>query len=300
MRNVAAVILCVLILPAVSLAQTGMEPVDQCQVDSDCPDQFECELVETPCDPSPCTCACQPCDPDDESCECVCPECDVVACEGYQYRVCTWIPDGCTDDGDCPDGFECSIPVSCSGQGACECPPCACPPEAGDACDCSNYSCECEDIVEPECVSGEGFCAPAMKPCDGDSDCPEDFKCTSFSGDTDCGCGCACPACDGDNCEPCECPPCGCGDVGQEETVSYCVPGGWENYVQLEGGEAVFGTREGDDTAGVPLQDLDGNNTEVGGGDSGNCSSGAPGRFSLILLLPLGILIARRRHCRRS
>jgi len=88
--------------------------------------------------------------------------------------------------------------------------------------------------------------------------------------------------------------------VGQEETISYCVPGGWQDYVQLEGGEAVFGTREGDDTAGVPLQDLDGTNAEVGGGDSGNCSSGVPGRFSLILLLPLGLLIARRRDCRRS
>lgn len=291
-----------------AFAQDSADPVNECEIDSDCPAQFVCETVEMPCDATPCMCACEPC-PDDayEGCGCVCPVCDVVECTGGgEYTMCVWEPVKCVADDECADGFECVAEEMCSGGASCVCPECVCDPAAGDSCECPDFVCDCGDVTEPECELGESYCMPEQVPCAIDSDCAEGFTCVSFGADVACLCSdCACPVCESDACMPCECEPCDCGDVSGGETESYCLPESWSAYVDLEDGQLVYEpARDGDAVIAIDDESDSGATTNPTGetdtdADSGDCTAGRTGALSWILLFPfVAILAARRRSAK--
>ena len=115
MKKILMVFAGVMLFSTGALAQDQSDPVDECQVDADCPTQFICTTVQAPCDATPCACACPACDPEmTDGCGCVCPVCDVAECTPVEFKVCQWEPVRCGGDDDCGDGFECVADEICS------------------------------------------------------------------------------------------------------------------------------------------------------------------------------------------
>lgn len=193
----------------------------ECETDADCPIGFVCEEMLLPCPEPECpVCVCPQCDPDDPECDpdaCECPDCEDVPsdCLHEPVKVCVFSPQECSEDSDCPEGFECQQFEKCSGGGSkeCVCPVCACPEclpgEECPPCACPEEPepCECEeDGSEEECVV-VSICAPQEVPCETNTDCPEGFEC-----------------------------------VGSD-VESTCLPVGWDDVTTLEG-EPVSGDIE--------------------------------------------------------
>ncbi|MFH1532647.1 MAG: hypothetical protein ABIK09_18125 [Pseudomonadota bacterium] len=304
-----------------------------CESDADCPVEFLCLEIETPCwddMPTCAPCACAGCDPDDPDCteepDCECPECpDPEPCEEETALMCVFSPTECTVDADCIDGFECVEMEECWGGGGCVCGSCVCPdcPDGAECppCDCpEEVECECdgeEEWVE-ECEVIIAICLPKEVPCEADSDCPADSVCMEDSQGTDCACPpCACPDCaDGQDCE-CDCPPCECGEGDDEDPgAGLCVPEGWEEAEFWGGGGDRYGEQatDGKDdpedpNAPDPMEEGgepgDGDALDLGGAGSaaadeippGGCSTtgGAAGGSSMLLLLALLSLAVTRK-----
>lgn len=304
---------------------------NECETDADCPMDFICDEIMMPCAVADCPpCACLECDPDDEDCvpqDCECPDCaEPEECEPEGYKVCRFEPTECDADADCGEGFECMEIKSCSGGGStgCECFDCVCATcaegEECPPCDCPDEPvCECDDEpqeFEEECTVEGGICIPKQVACETDEDCQEDWSCVSYES-VACTCAvpdCACEACpDGEECEPCDCPKvpdeCDCGDGGDAE--SYCLPDGWDDIVESEGGgESLSKLNEAQDLAAEasgspedpnqqdPKATEDDGSTDEKDDDSGCSASGSGSASGMLLLLSLALLalLPRRRE----
>lgn len=296
---------------AMPVIDPTVNPVNECEIDADCPALFTCKVVQqSDCPPSvgcP-SCECPPCLEDaGEGCACVCPVCDVVEnpadCGGtVEYKVCEWTPVTCEADVDCADGFECTAQESCSSSG-CVCPTCVCaePVDGGEwfDCDCPEaYSCDCGDVSEPVCEVTARYCLPKEVACQADVDCADGFFCVATGAATSCACpDCLCPACaDGAVCEPCQCDVCDCDTAVSTEKV--CLPAGWADYINdglipvYEGSETGVtdsGATRSDDLGEVALTDVD---AAANSCQTGN-SSALPG---ILVIMILGMVVVLRRR----
>ena len=277
-------------------------PPITCMGDSDCPEGLSCLQSDSSV----------PCTIDSDGNE-SCPEEDPEPGPGY----CEFIPDMCTDDSGCAEGFTCESyggdEATCVGM-----------------CD-ENGNCE-EWCDEPEPSDGGGYCLPQQIECAADSDCPTEWSCHTFTsescsgGGSTGGTGCACP-----DCAPGEdCPPCECDDVPdepqdpqdpmcEEYTENYCLPPGWDAWVDsyagggatAGGGESeqandgrstgdIFGGTPGNDNSADDGSTDDGNasgDEEAGGGGCSVSGTSQPAGHTGLLTILLGLtaLVWRRR-----
>ncbi|TDP77595.1 MYXO-CTERM sorting domain-containing protein [Bradymonas sediminis] len=148
-------------LAAFCLAPGSAFAESECSVDSDCGENFVCNLSQAPCASPP------PCDPGSgEECQ------DMPACEPETSGRCEPAPpESCETVADCEGGLVCVTYTyeTCTGW-------------AEPACDPSGESCpEPGPTPDPECTTEtEGYCLPPyLAPCESASDCGEGFECNA-------------------------------------------------------------------------------------------------------------------------
>lgn len=146
-------------LAALCLVPSSAFAADECQVDSDCGENFVCSFSTAPCPAMP------PCDrADGESCP------EPPACEPETVGYCQPAPPrSCETVADCEQGLVCVTYTyeTCSG---------------GDAPSCAPDSEGCPEPSEPsdpQCsTESEGYCLPPyLAPCEAAADCGEGFAC---------------------------------------------------------------------------------------------------------------------------
>jgi len=317
----------------VASAQSG-----SCETDADCAEGQACEVVASG------GCACPPCQEGG-----ACPDCQ---CDETTWSECITPPIACANDGECPQYLSCisggdaPCAVACDANGDCteDCP--TPDPTEGGICDfvpsdCQadgdcpeGFACEqwgnstCDVTCEPNGACTEscgdpaptsGSCIPQQMDCTADADCPASWVCYAFVSESCSGGGsngCVCPDCAPDE----ECGACDCPDVQPdpdpvectEETNHWCIPAGWEQWVDnyTSGGGSVsaedsangdprspFGG-DGNDDGASPTANND--NNDDGGSSSSGCSVASPGApvgsAGLVLLGLLGVALVSRRR----
>jgi MYXO-CTERM domain-containing protein len=281
---------------------SGNAFADRCDQNEDCPVAFECTQISIPCDdPTEPWMGCE-CKGEEDACWC--PDTMTVVdvsgsfhpddtCEPRTEGVCTFAPPTCTDNLDCPAGFECREQEYCTG-GACSChgggggESCVCPDcneDAGDPCppcDCEIFewaeddACSCE---EEQCETLGAVCVPAEVVCLQDEDCLDGFECAVFGDDEGedrpCGSSCTCQSvADGEadvmNCwceEICE----GNEEVSQQTPAEgLCLPEGWKDEFQVNDDGTYYEENDDQTGAGDPKSGdvLAGADLGLAGGDT--------------------------------
>lgn len=245
----------------------------ECETDADCPDLFSCSEEAVPCAMPAIACDCPDCPPDAPDCdpECSCPDPGDYECPDETVKICVYEPASCETDAECGEGFECYAEEICYGSsGGCACP--GWDPDSGE--EPAECTCDEEPVSTEECEVVGSYCAPKQVECQADADCPNGWECATFamggSGDVACACTtCACPEGAECDCETtCDCPETEEPEV-VEETMGYCLPGGWGDVVSsaMDSGTATGGEAGG---AGTP----NGGNGGSGGGASGPSKGG--------------------------
>lgn len=328
-QRIAAALFFGLVLTAASNASA------ECTSDADCAEGYACELVgasacadSPPCIPGEECVEPEPCEPEEEyACLFVPPTCATDAdceaglvCETYDSYDCSVsspaCPEGaecpepveedcteesesycvppyfaaCSEDADCGPGFACVADEVCScggstgggstdsGGGSTDPVPAPDMPDSPQ--DKDGEDCGCEP-------TGEFYCELIPVECTSDADCGEGLSCVTGPADD-----VICTATpDGD--ESCDEP---------SETVSYCIPDGYEDYLDagLGGrGESVAADDDSLDGGGTsaPTSEEAQNGASSDGDDeaSGCAATGSAGGSGWLMALAMLGLIRRRR-----
>ncbi|MEO1273735.1 MAG: hypothetical protein AAFX99_37135, partial [Myxococcota bacterium] len=179
--------------------------------------------------------------------------------EGSDEGYCEFVPSSCTSDADCDEGFACELyDVGGTCVGMCD--------EDGN----------CEEICDEPEVPTEGSCYPQQIDCEADTDCPSEWSCHTFTGEAcsggggSVGGGCACPDCEpGQDCPPCDCEEPMPEPIEEEEcteyTENYCLPPGWDAWVDssIGGGGGFDEATDGAATPNVGGEDGDNGQTNT-------------------------------------